>query len=178
MFAHIPVELGEGGQVKDFTVANLVAHARVPAVKGHDKTNNTATAVASYGIVSVVLVVGNKVWAILGSLGTHGDMAELAHTDFQSGVDFGGVEISVNTDQGCFSLRLETGLGNEWDGKCACSDVHAQEFIKVTDGFDCLKIELVPNLQIADVPPRMHLMASSKDKGMLRDEMNRGILAA
>ena len=125
MFAHAPVKLGEGGQVEDFTVANLVAHARVPAVKGHYQTNNTATAVASYSIVNIVLVVGNKVWTILGSPGTHGDMVELAHADFQSGVDFSGVEISVNTDKGCFSLRLETGLRNKWDGQCACTDVHA-----------------------------------------------------
>lgn len=104
-------------------------------------------------------------------------MTELAHADFQSGVDFGGVEISVNTDKGCFSLRLETGLRNEWDGKCARADVHAQEFIKVTDGFNCLEIEVVPHLQIADVPPRMHLMASSEDNAMLRDEMDRGVLA-
>lgn len=105
-------------------------------------------------------------------------MIELAHADFQSGIDFGGVEISVNTDKGCFSLRLETGLRNEGNGKCACSNVHAQKFIKVTDGFDCLEIEIFPHLQIADVPPRMHLMASSKDKAMLRDEMDRGILAS
>lgn len=104
-------------------------------------------------------------------------MVELAHAGFQSRVDFGGIEISVNTDEGCFSLRLETGLRNEWDGKCACTNVHAQEFIKVTDGFDRIEIEVVPHLQIADIPPRMHLMAPSKDKAMLRDEMDRGILA-
>lgn len=64
VLAHAAVQVGEALEVFDFWLARLVAHARVPAVKGLDEANDAATAVAGEGASGVVLVVGDEVGAI------------------------------------------------------------------------------------------------------------------
>ena len=175
VLAHAAMKLRQSGEVEDFAVADFVAHARVPPVKGHDQPNDAAASVARYGVVDVVLVVCNKVRAIFGAFGTHGDMVELTLADLEGCVNFGRVKVSVDGCEGCFGLGLESGLGDDGHGKRGGADVDAEEFVEIGNGFDGLKVEAFPDLEVSDIPPRMHLMASSKYNVELGDEVYRRI---
>lgn len=175
MFAHTPVELRQRSEIEYFSVTYFSTHPRVPAVKGHDEADDATPAIAGNGVLVVVLIVCDKVGAVLGSFCSHGNMVLVALTDFERIVDLGGIEISVYGCEVRFRLGLKSGLRDDWDRECGCADVEAEEFVKIGDGFDRFQIEAFPGLQIANIPPRVHLVTTSKDNIHLRNKMDRWI---
>lgn len=155
MLAHAAVQVREALQILDAGLAELVAHARVPAVKGLDEADDAAAAVAAEDVIGVVLVVGEEVRAVAvaGFLGAHRDVVELALGDFEGGVDFGGVEVAVDFQQRGFGLRLEAGRGDLREGQAGCADGDVEELREARDGADGGEGEGVPGAEVADVPP-------------------------
>lgn len=101
------------------------------------------------------MVVGDEVWTVLGPFRAHAhaDVVELALADFERGIDFCGVEISVDGCQFGFGLRLEARCGDVWDREGASADVDAEEFVKIRDRFDRCQVKAFPDFQVADIPP-------------------------
>ena len=157
VLAHAAVQVREALQVLDAGLAELVAHARVPAVKGLDEADDAAAAVAAEDVFGVVLVVGEEVRAVAvaGLVGAHRDVVELALGDFEGGVDFDGVEVAVDFEKGGFGLRLEAGRGDLREGQAGCADGDVEELRKTRDGADGGEGEGVPGAEVTDIPPAM-----------------------
>lgn len=175
VFAHTAVEVRQRGEIENFSVTHFAAHPGVPAVKGHDEADDATTTIASNGVLVVVLVICHKVRPVLDSFGAHGDMVLVALADFERIIDLGCIEVFVYAGEVCFCLGLKSGLRNHGGWECGCSDVDAEELVKVRDGFDRFQIKAFPDLDVANVPPRVHLVTSSEDNIHLRNQVDRRI---
>lgn len=176
VFAHVAVELGEGGQVEDFALADFVSHACVPAVEGFDESDYAAATVAGECALGVVLVVGEEVGPVFASLCAHADVVVLALADFERRVDFGGVEVPVDGSQFGFRVRLQPRLRNVRHRERAGADVDAEELVEIGNRFDRFQIEAVPHFEVPDIPPRMHLLPASEDHiGLVGNQIHRRV---
>ena len=96
VLAHAALQVRQALQVLDLGLAELVAHARVPAVEGLDEADDAAAAVAEEGLRVFVGVGRDEVRAVGGAelVGAHRQVRDLAHRRFEGGVEFGGVEVT------------------------------------------------------------------------------------
>ncbi len=176
MLAHAAVQLRQRGQVEDLPLADFVTHARVPPVERFDQADDPAPAVPRERALDVVLVIGDEVRAVFGPFGPHAHVVELALEDLERRVDFGREEIAMDRDQFGLRARLEAGRGDVGHREGAGADVDVEELVEVRDRFDRFQVEAVPDVQVADVPPRVHLLPAAEDNvDLMRHEVDRGV---
>lgn len=85
---------------------------------------------------------------------------KLALGDFEGGVDFDGVEVAVDFEQGGFGLGLQAGLGDLGEGQAGCADGDVEEAREAGDVADGGEIEVVPGAEVANIPPAVGCEAS------------------
>lgn len=98
--------------------------------------------------------------AVAGLVGAHGDVGELALGDFEGGVDFDGVEVAVDFEEGGFGLRLQARLGDLGERQSGCADGDVEEAGEALDVADGGQVEVVPGAEVANVPPAVGCEAS------------------
>lgn len=121
VLAHDALQVGEVREVFDVRLALAMAHARVPDVVGFDESDEAAAAVAAEGLGRVVGVGGEEVRAVVAVvLGLHGDVAGVALTGFDGGVDLGGVEARDDVLEAALVGGFESGGADGGDGQGGC----------------------------------------------------------
>lgn len=165
MLAHHAVQMRKALQVVHLFVGRLRAHAGIPLVVGFNKPYHAAAAVAEDGLLVVGLVVRDEFGLLarvgLGLDGTHRHV-RVALGDFESGVYFHGEMISPDVVEGGFGVRLEVGacgLRKRW-----CWDRYVQEGEKTGNGADSGHVEVCPAAEVADVPPKVSVYASTNGR--------------
>ena len=107
--AHQDLQVGEVLEVFDAFLANFLLLAGVPAMERFDEADALST--VAKGARSFVGEVGDEVAAIFGgAVEGHGDVGA-AGGGFQSGVDFGDVEVLDDGAQGGEVLGVGGGVG-------------------------------------------------------------------
>ena len=176
VLAHASMQMGQRGQVENLTLAHFVPHARVPPVERLDQPDDAPAAVPGQRALHVVLVVGDEVRPVFRALRPHADVVELPLAGFERRVDFRGIEIAVNERQFGFGVRMESRMRDVRHRKPPGADVDAEELVKVRDRFDRFQVKAFPLFQVANVPPRVHLLPAAEDHvGLMRNKVYRRV---
>ena len=129
VLAHHALQVGEVGEILDVRLALSVTHARVPDLVGFDEADEAAATVgAADGLGGVVCVGGEEVRAVFGRvLGSHGDVAGVALTGFDGGVDLGRVEAGDDVLEGALVGWFEGCVADGWAGERGGFDGDGEE---------------------------------------------------
>lgn len=159
MFAHVAMDMRQAGKVLHAAMALVVTHARIPAVETLNDAHDAAAAVARKRLLVVVLVVGDEVGAVAGFVGAHGEEGRRAAGGFEGGADFGDEEGSVGVLEGGFGAGVELGRGDCGEFQRGCSELDVQQPLQAWNCVDRLEIEIIPGFEIANVPPKVRVLA-------------------
>lgn len=125
-----------------------------------DEADDAPTPVAVKCLLDVVLVVGDEVWAVgFVGLRAHRDVVVAAQADLERIIDFLGVVVTAEICEGGFGGRLQAGAGDGRLGEGGGGDVDAEEAGEVGNGADGGEIEAGPGTEVADIPPKVGLLA-------------------